>query len=122
MFSLQSNTGKPDRFPSDPVAPGGIGCHGPVAISMWTQAAGLRDLGTLGGNYSYARAISKDGSTIVGHSARVENSSYRAFRWTEATGMQQERLIWRPCRLVRAGRSPSAGCWVLIARKSMTPP
>jgi probable HAF family extracellular repeat protein len=50
----------------------------------WTQAGGMVALGDLGGGYSSARAISDDGSVIVG----VSNSgTNEAFRWTQATGM-----------------------------------
>jgi len=44
----------------------------------WTQEDGIVDLGTLGGNYSYAYDVSDDGTTIVGES-RNADGFYRAF-------------------------------------------
>ena len=41
------------------------------------------DLGTFGGNYSYAQAISADGSVVVGQ-ASIANGNNHAFRWTSA--------------------------------------
>ncbi len=45
-----------------------------------------QDLGTLGGNQSYAYAISRDGSTIVG-TAQLSNGEWRAFRWNRGMMM-----------------------------------
>jgi probable HAF family extracellular repeat protein len=54
---------------------------GPHAF-RWTAATGAADLGTLNGAFSSeARAVSADGSVVVGESGG------HAFRWTEATGM-----------------------------------
>jgi probable HAF family extracellular repeat protein len=47
----------------------------------------MQDLGTLGGNYSGADAVSADGSVVVG-SAQNAAGKWRAFRWTAARGMQ----------------------------------
>lgn len=52
----------------------------------WTHAAGMEDLGTLGGVDSRAWAISQDASTIVGE-AQTWSGSPRAFRWTSPGGM-----------------------------------
>ena len=41
------------------------------------------DLGTLGGNYSYANAVSADGSVVVGQT-QITGGQNRAFRWTSA--------------------------------------
>jgi probable HAF family extracellular repeat protein len=41
----------------------------------------MTDLGTLGGNYSSAQAVSADGAVVVGQSYNASNE-YRAFRWT----------------------------------------
>src|SRR5262245_50317469 len=44
-------------------------------------------LGTLGGGSSQAYEVSSNGSVIVGYASNA-SGSYRAFRWTAATGMQ----------------------------------
>ena len=49
-------------------------------------AQSMTDLGTLGGNYSYANLVSADGSVVVGFSYD-SSSQGRAFRWTSAGGM-----------------------------------
>jgi probable HAF family extracellular repeat protein len=41
------------------------------------------DLGTFGGNTSYAQAVSADGNTVVGYADNASNQ-YHAFRWTSA--------------------------------------
>ncbi|WP_374529193.1 hypothetical protein [Novosphingobium sp.] len=48
----------------------------------------ITDLGTLGGYYSYPYDVSDDGRVVVGHSYVPSNSTYHAFRWTYADGMQ----------------------------------
>jgi probable HAF family extracellular repeat protein len=53
----------------------------------WTAAAGMQDLGTLGGRSSVANAVSADGSVVVGWAENAEGQ-HRAFRWTAARGMQ----------------------------------
>ena len=50
------------------------------------QAQTLSDLGTLGGTSSSARAISADGSVVVGQSALI-GGQLKAYRWTQASGM-----------------------------------
>lgn len=57
----------------------------------WTQATGIQDLGTLpGGAYSYAVAVSADGTIIAGGSGGTGGGNFGfAFRWTQATGMQK---------------------------------
>lgn len=60
-----------------------------IGLSTWTDglAQNLTWLGTLGGDWSEARAISADGSLVVG--IAVDSlSRYRAFRWTANSGMQ----------------------------------
>ncbi|MEM1450944.1 MAG: hypothetical protein AAF957_03550 [Planctomycetota bacterium] len=55
----------------------------------WTAATGLQPIGVLGPNgYSYANAVSANGSVIVGSSTSVGNGTESAFRWTQATGME----------------------------------
>jgi probable HAF family extracellular repeat protein len=47
----------------------------------------MQDLGTLGGNSSYASGVSADGSVVVGDATTAANVQH-AFRWTQAGGMQ----------------------------------
>ncbi len=60
---------------------------GSTEAYFWSAATGLLPLGDFpGGNFeSQARAISADGSTVLGF-GRTE-FGYEAFRWTAATGM-----------------------------------
>ena len=52
-----------------------------LAAATLCQAQSLTDLGTLtGGSYSYAYAVSADGSVVVGESDSTNGT--RAFRWT----------------------------------------
>jgi probable HAF family extracellular repeat protein len=55
-----------------------------ATTATWSQT--LTWLGTLGGNYSGAAAVSNNG-VVVGTATDGSNNS-RAFRWTQATGMQ----------------------------------
>ena len=52
---------------------------------LWTEGAGMKDLGHLGGGKSRALAISNKGM-VVGTSTLIDGSN-RAFRWTQAGGM-----------------------------------
>lgn len=69
-----------------------VGYYEPVAgessprAFRWTGGGGMTDLGTLGGTISSAWGISADGAVIVGGAATA--TSYRAFRRTDAEGMQ----------------------------------
>ncbi|ABR90262.1 autotransporter [Janthinobacterium sp. Marseille] len=65
--------------------------NGPLTHAFrWTQAEGMKDLGTLGGLYSEAFDVNAVGDVVVGTSSiRAADGGYRrAFRWTEAGGMQ----------------------------------
>jgi probable HAF family extracellular repeat protein len=62
------------------------GQNGYLHAFYWTQAGGLVDLGTLGGQYSEAFAVSADGSVIVGN-ATDSQGQWKAFRWTQSEGM-----------------------------------
>lgn len=55
-------------------------------FSFGYSQATLTWLGTLGGNFSEAHAVSGDGSVVVGV-ARNSAGQLRAFRWTQSTGM-----------------------------------
>jgi probable HAF family extracellular repeat protein len=52
---------------------------------LWTEAAGMKDLGHLGGGTSLATAINNNG-VVVGRSTLI-NGATHAFRWTQAEGM-----------------------------------
>jgi probable HAF family extracellular repeat protein len=58
-----------------------------IAINTYAQQPELIWFGTLGGNNSEARAVSSDGSVVVGVSDN-SNGDPRAFRWTMQTGIQ----------------------------------
>ena len=48
----------------------------------------MQDLGTLGGSDSWAGGVSGNGLVVVGSAEIAGNANYRAFRWTQAGGMQ----------------------------------
>ena len=52
----------------------------------WSLATGMVDLGALGGGNSIARAVSADGSIVIGNNATL--SGERAFRWSLANSIQ----------------------------------
>lgn len=57
---------------------------------IWTEAGGMVSLGDLAGGStsSAAKAISGDGTTVVGHSSSAASGIYEeSFRWTSGTGM-----------------------------------
>ena len=61
-----------------------------IATASWSQS--LTWLGTLGGNQSYAYAVSAGGAVVVGTVVYYGYDPYyyyeRAFRWTASGGMQ----------------------------------
>jgi len=68
----------------------GVGLkYPPTPYRAFRWASGqIQDLGTLqGGNDSRAWGVSADGSIVVGQSLDSSNN-WRAFRWTQQTGMQ----------------------------------
>jgi probable HAF family extracellular repeat protein len=54
-----------------------------AGVTFQAQGQSMTDLGTLGGNYSTAHAVSADGAVVVGR-ATLAGNQYRAFRWTSA--------------------------------------
>ena len=52
-----------------------------LAAAALCKAQSLTDLGTLGGNQSFARAVSAEGAVVVGN-ATIANNQTRAFRWS----------------------------------------
>lgn len=66
---------------------------GRAHAARWTVApngtVAIQDLGVLGtGNESWANDVSADGGAVVGYSATSGWSGGRAFRWTQAGGME----------------------------------
>jgi probable HAF family extracellular repeat protein len=53
---------------------------------IWNSSGGLTDLGTLGGDSSYALSINDSGE-VVGYSLLAGNTTRHAFTWTAAGGM-----------------------------------
>src|ERR1041384_1385468 len=53
---------------------------------IYNPGSGLTDIGTLGGNTSYAIGIN-DSGTIVGYSYLADNLTRHAFTWTASGGM-----------------------------------
>jgi probable HAF family extracellular repeat protein len=71
----------------------------------WTLADGMVPLGFIGGTFSEARAVSDDGSVIVGI-ASVAGGNLNASIWTPSGGMQR---LWDV--LVANGVDPAATGW-----------
>lgn len=53
---------------------------------IWNSGSGMTDLGTLGGDTSYAFGINDSGE-VVGYSYLVDNVTRHAFTWTASGGM-----------------------------------
>src|SRR5450432_1019582 len=53
---------------------------------IWDSTTGMTDLGTLGGDSSYALGLN-DSSEVVGYSYLADNTTYHAFTWTASGGM-----------------------------------
>ena len=53
---------------------------------IWNSSSGLTDLGTLGGDTSYALGINDSGE-VVGYSYLADNVTRHAFTWTASGGM-----------------------------------
>lgn len=58
----------------------------PLAF-LWTGVGGLTDIGTLGGSWSFAMAVSADGRAVAGNSTKSDYLIQHAFRWTPSDGM-----------------------------------
>jgi probable HAF family extracellular repeat protein len=56
-----------------------------IRDSFWEKSSGMSDLGTLGSDYSFARAINDYGQ-VVGSSTTADEQS-RAFLWEKSSGM-----------------------------------
>ena len=53
---------------------------------IWNSGTGMTDLGTLGGNNSYALGVNDSGE-VVGYSYLADNVTTHAFTWTATGGM-----------------------------------
>ena len=53
---------------------------------IWDSANGMQDIGTLGGNTSYAVGINDSGE-VVGYAYLADNVTTHAFTWTASGGM-----------------------------------
>jgi probable HAF family extracellular repeat protein len=54
---------------------------------VWTRKNGATDLGTLGGDSSYATGVN-DRGVVVGGSWTFANLTWHAFAWSPASGME----------------------------------
>jgi len=53
---------------------------------IWNAGTGMTDLGTLGGDSSFALGVNDSGE-VCGYSYLADNTTYHAFTWTAAGGM-----------------------------------
>jgi probable HAF family extracellular repeat protein len=81
-----------DYFPDSSAY--GVSADGSVVVGTssnkafrWTQADGMKDIGSFGGEESKAYGVSADGNIVVGYSTN-SGASRHAFRWSQASGMQ----------------------------------
>lgn len=98
MVPLDNRTGHAYGVSADGAVVVGVGTFddpfSPLPVSRacrWSLSGGMEDLGDLPGYWadSEARAVSANGSVVVGFVAvDADNNEMRAFRWTEATGME----------------------------------
>jgi probable HAF family extracellular repeat protein len=64
--------------------------HPAQEVFRWTTSGGLQVLGGLPGSDSNSPvALSADGAVVVGTAGFFGDSTYRAFKWTEETGIVQ---------------------------------
>ena len=63
------------------------GGPGPFILYRWDSINGIQSLGNLGGRYSYALAVSGDGSIVVGESSNSLGLDH-AVRWTAERGLE----------------------------------
>jgi probable HAF family extracellular repeat protein len=75
----------------------------PALPFRWTQATGMVNLGTLGGQWGEAWDANYDGSIVVGWSDRDprDTSEWAAFRWTVSGGMEDLNVTY--ASLLRPG-------------------
>lgn len=57
------------------------------AVRITIPTGEITDLGTLGGDFSFATDVSCDGSVVVGFSELADNVNEHAFLWTEVGGL-----------------------------------
>jgi probable HAF family extracellular repeat protein len=72
---------------SGQAAGSGANADGELHALFWTQAGGVVDLGTLGGNFSQAQGIDDDGAVIGYSQLDDEGTVTHPFIWTQAGGM-----------------------------------
>lgn len=84
----------------------------------WTAVEGITELSTVSEKYSEARAISSDGSIIVGVSQQTSEDEQRAYRWTKDSGVQYLDTLpgntaWSAATTISANGEYAAGTLIL---------